>query len=468
MRSPKLADGIGSVCVYSSAFHLLSLSQSRSLTVRKRDMVKVAIAATGAASALLSLPGKTQAANLIVNGGFEEPAISPNSFRFFRVIPGWRLEVGSSIEINNNESQVGVPFEGNQNIELDSDGVSSIFQEIATTPGQRYTLQFAYSPRPFFTGENILNVTWNGERINTISARGDGLTNTEFTVYSYEVEATDTISFLQFDNLDELSDTVGSLLDAVSLTEIDPDAQEFSFDLTGELGNVTGDFNGITDLNNTRFEASFSYASDTPDLDSDPNRGVFLLEDFNLDLFDDEGLFASLEFEDMISQAFLELDSYIVRVRPARVNRRRPRANSTNRISSLAFAAESNNSFNSFSLLAVNDSCSAFSDMPTFVGLDLVYDIDFDNPNVVPTSAPTGNPTSATFSLFNEFTPLGSTESRPCETAYDTIVFENAAITPGGTTPPPPPPESVPEPGAAAGLGLLGLGWVAKRKRSDA
>lgn len=428
--------------------------------MRKRDMVKVAIAATGAASALLSLPSKAQAANLIVNGGFEEPAISPNSSSFFRAIPGWRLEVGSFIEINNTEPQVGDPFEGNQNIELDSNGVSSIFQEITTTPGQRYTLQFAYSPRAFFTGENILNVTWNSERIDTISVRGDGLTNTDFRVYSYEVEATDTVSFLQFDNLDEPSDTVGSILDAVSLTEIDPDADELDFNLTGNLGNVTENALGITDLNNTRFEASFSYSSDTPDLDTDPNRGVFLLEDFNLDLFDDEGLFASLEFEDSISQAFLELDSYIVRVRPARVNRRRPRSN--NRINSFAFAADSSSQFSSFSLLAPSDPCSTFSDTPTFVGLDLIYDIDFDNPNVAPAFAPTGNPVSARFSLFNEFTPQGSTESRVCETAYDTIVFDNTVITPDT---PDTPPESVPEPGVAIGLGLLGLGWIAKRKQ---
>lgn len=149
--------------------------------------------------------------DLIQNGSFETPV---TTLGHYPSIPGWNLLDGSSIEIQHNLA--GKPSEGAQLVELDSNGVSGIYQDIPTQPGQTYTLTFAFSARPN-VAQNKLNVRWGDTLVAQLEKNGSGLWDTEWQVYSYELTATDSSTRLSFDDLDELSDGQGSYIDAVSL-----------------------------------------------------------------------------------------------------------------------------------------------------------------------------------------------------------------------------------------------------------
>ena len=150
------------------------------------------------------------AANIVVNGSFETPTVTPGGFALFPSIPGWSLASGPSIEVQNNFN--GVAFAGLQNVELDSQGNSAIYQDLVTTPGM-YMLSFAYSPRPGW-GENTMQVSWNGVVLSTLNSNGVGLTNTNWTVYNYNVMATGPSTRLQYASLGT-SDSFGAYLDNV-------------------------------------------------------------------------------------------------------------------------------------------------------------------------------------------------------------------------------------------------------------
>ena len=85
-------------------------------------------------------------ADLIINGGFEDPALRYGTWNAgYTSISGWTATFGT-IEIQNHAA--GNPYEGNQLCELDSYYNSGMKQDVATVAGQTYDLNFAYSPRP--------------------------------------------------------------------------------------------------------------------------------------------------------------------------------------------------------------------------------------------------------------------------------------------------------------------------------
>src|SRR5919202_181286 len=109
----------------------------------------------GALIALAGLVGSAAAApNLIVNGSFETPNVPTGQFGIFTSIPGWSHQparagvTSSGIEIQDHVAGAPRAGAGDQFVELDSNGPSRIFQDIATSPGSTYRLTFIYSPRP--------------------------------------------------------------------------------------------------------------------------------------------------------------------------------------------------------------------------------------------------------------------------------------------------------------------------------
>jgi hypothetical protein len=90
----------------------------------------------------------------VVNGSFESPDVPTGTFGIFPSIPGWSHEPApqaassSGIEIQDNVAGAPAPGAGDQFVELDSDGPSRIFQDVATNVGSTYRLAFLYSPRP--------------------------------------------------------------------------------------------------------------------------------------------------------------------------------------------------------------------------------------------------------------------------------------------------------------------------------
>jgi len=153
--------------------------------------------------------------NLLVNPSFEEPAVPPGTFKYFKSIPGWSLASGKAIEIQNGMSTAA---HGAQLLELDSNGLSSVYQDVATQPGERYILRFAFSPRPGFSAaENTFTVLWDGAQLGApISAGGTGLSDTAWTYYEFTVTATKSKTRLTFAGQGR-SNTYGSYIDDVSL-----------------------------------------------------------------------------------------------------------------------------------------------------------------------------------------------------------------------------------------------------------
>jgi hypothetical protein len=168
----------------------------------------------------------TAETNLIVNGGFEDPAISDNSAWVFTSIPGWKSDIGSGFEVQHQvvSCHAGMPYEGHQHVELDGDNPSNLYQTIATRPGSTYVLSFAYTPRPGISTtpyggnaeSNEIDVLWAGVVVDTISRSGVGLTETAWEVKTYSLVAQDPLTRLEFRDV-SVPDGFGGYLDDVQL-----------------------------------------------------------------------------------------------------------------------------------------------------------------------------------------------------------------------------------------------------------
>lgn len=170
------------------------------------------------AAAILILFTGSAHADLIVNGGFENPNIGTGTWDVFDVIPGWHLVHGSGIEIQDNVA--GSPFEGGQFVELDAHSNSWIAQDIATSSGGLYQLSFAFSARPGIDERsNGILVFWNGAFLDFITASGIGLTDTSWMTHDYSVSADGGHSVLEF-YAAGISDSLGGYIDGVSLVAV--------------------------------------------------------------------------------------------------------------------------------------------------------------------------------------------------------------------------------------------------------
>ena len=184
------------------------------------------------AASLFALASQTHAAavNLVVNGSFEDTprTVSAGTYDTFSSINGWST-TGGGIEIRNNH--VGTASDGDYFAELDSTRNSNIFQTIATTAGQAYTLSFDYSPRMGqVSNTNGISALWNGSIISVpavITGSGVGNTDNVWTNYVFTVIGTgsDILGF----NAAGRSDTFGGSLDSVSLSAVPIPAAAFLF-----------------------------------------------------------------------------------------------------------------------------------------------------------------------------------------------------------------------------------------------
>lgn len=87
-------------------------------------------------------------ANLVVNGSFEDPLISDNSFLAVTagsgVLTGWTVG-GTSIDVLSGPSRF-VAADGNQSVDLvGTPGPGDVSQLLATTDGTTYKIRFALS-----------------------------------------------------------------------------------------------------------------------------------------------------------------------------------------------------------------------------------------------------------------------------------------------------------------------------------
>lgn len=154
------------------------------------------------------------AANMIVNGSFEENELS-GGWSVYDEVPGWTASQGSGIEIQ--EGVAGSAADGDAKVELDSHNNSGMYQDIPTQDGQTYSLSFQYSPRPgVATASNTVEVYWNGELLGSMSESGVGLSDTEFRTYTFEVEGNGEEGRLEFRAAGR-EDSYGGYIDDVTL-----------------------------------------------------------------------------------------------------------------------------------------------------------------------------------------------------------------------------------------------------------
>ena len=125
------------------------------LTVRRPLSIALALAV------LLRPAG---APNLVQNGGFETPAIVGNA-----TLSGcpagfvWCIGQGNVDLIQ----AFWEPGEGRQSIELNGTEAGSIYQDLVTTPGQRYTLSFLLSGNPDGPAIETMRIFWGGMDLGT-------------------------------------------------------------------------------------------------------------------------------------------------------------------------------------------------------------------------------------------------------------------------------------------------------------
>lgn len=169
--------------------------------------------------ASLVIAASVQAAptNLVVNGSFEDNTVNNGKHVNLSSINGWAVVGGPGTGFEVRHNNVGAAHDGNNFIELDTNGNTTIQQLFSSlTAGQSYDLSFWYSPRidqPSTT--NGISVLWNGQSLaGTITA--DGGKKNLWTEYHFTVAAQSGANTLAFAALGN-SDTLGGNLDGVSL-----------------------------------------------------------------------------------------------------------------------------------------------------------------------------------------------------------------------------------------------------------
>jgi hypothetical protein len=211
---------------------------TRGVQIMKRFLV----AASAIASfALAGAPA--QAASLLVNGGFEAPAISTFYQNFASGstgITGWTVDAftpsggsGGNVDIVNGNYTPGGPSPaagGAQFLDLVGFGtVGSIYQTFSTVAGQSYTVSFAYSHNLFggdpsasaisgIYGPGFSAASYNLlQPFQAFSHNSGSASNLDWLTYSFNFVASGTEATLAFGNLSG-GGNAGVLLDNVSVS----------------------------------------------------------------------------------------------------------------------------------------------------------------------------------------------------------------------------------------------------------
>ncbi len=156
--------------------------------------------------------------DIVTNGSFEDPVITPGTYSIFDSISGWTATSPPPCLIEIQNHVAGTPDVGDQFMELDSNCSSTVQQTLPTLPGVTYNLQFDFSPRPGIA-DNHVQVKWNGTVVADLTANGIELSDTLWTPHSIQVTATGPSATLSFADL-SVSDSLGTYIDNVRVTPV--------------------------------------------------------------------------------------------------------------------------------------------------------------------------------------------------------------------------------------------------------
>lgn len=179
---------------------------------------------------MLGIP--TLAANLIVNGSFEEGdydsnVVDPNFARLSpgsSALTGWTIG-GAGVDWHNS-NDMKFPIEGDLIIDLNLDGGSSgtLSQTFSTTLGQFYTLSFYLAgpdlsaTDPSFPNPRQVSVQIGGDSQIFLAPVSDHLA-LEWQLHELNFQATDNQTTLTFSSIDNAG-FWGPVLDEVSIEQV--------------------------------------------------------------------------------------------------------------------------------------------------------------------------------------------------------------------------------------------------------
>ena len=172
-------------------------------------------------------------ANLVVNGGFESPAIPTGTpYETFSLgstaITGWTVISGAtdpgfgSVDLL---SAFQTPHSGVQSLDLDGStstgaptagGISQMLTGL--TANATYTLDFFYSNNPNGVSSSALVTV--GSLTTTITHSGSGFGTPNYTDATFSFVASGTTQLLSFVSIDPAADVNGIILDDVSVNAV--------------------------------------------------------------------------------------------------------------------------------------------------------------------------------------------------------------------------------------------------------
>ena len=186
----------------------------------------------------------TLAANLIQDGGFEQPVtstfvdvVAPDA----TTIPSWNV-TGGSVDVVNaagNGFDVGAAYEGAQYLDLNGTAAGTISQVVPTLSGVTYTLQLAYANNYAPPSSLTANVTVIGASATLLSTSithsSSVAGNLNWTIFSQNFTADGASATLTFAS--QNSGNGGVFLDAISISQApEPSTEAIFFVGTAILG----------------------------------------------------------------------------------------------------------------------------------------------------------------------------------------------------------------------------------------
>jgi choice-of-anchor C domain-containing protein len=211
-------------------------------SVHRWTVIRIALI-IGAGAAMLVSPARGN--NLVTNGSFESPFVDGQFAVYHGVdatsLTGWVVDqANTSID---HISGLWVDAEGSQSIDMNGTEAGSIYQDLATSAAQQYTIRFALAGNPFGYENKRLEVLWDGAQIADVTfvQAGYGTPNMGWTFHEFVATAGDNSTRLTFNSLsgamqgaEGVYSWYGPAIDDVSVTPI-PESTMAMFALARSL-----------------------------------------------------------------------------------------------------------------------------------------------------------------------------------------------------------------------------------------
>lgn len=196
-----------------------------------------------AAAALGASATPVSAAQLLVNGGFEQPSVPGSCCTTTPpdALPGWSVTAGDvNVVIGTFGSTNGnLAYQGSQYLDLVGQAPNGALQQsFATIAGQTYTVSFAYSHN-LFGGAPSASGTFSVDVLGGLLTHTGGTTNDlGWSTYFGQFVANGSSATIAFAGA-QSTDNAGLFLDAVSVTGAVPEPATWAMLILG-LGAVGG------------------------------------------------------------------------------------------------------------------------------------------------------------------------------------------------------------------------------------